>query len=107
MYKRFRYAYKLSQLFLFLLFWFFVSDAASTVIQVAVLFAQNEVHVSSTMILIGALVELISAVPGMLIWHWIQRRFKISVKTIIFIVTLLAGFVPLYIIGGLAPTPGG
>ncbi|KAI9288578.1 autophagy-related protein 22-like protein [Umbelopsis sp. AD052] len=107
MYKKFRYAYKLAHLFILLLFWFFVSDAASTILKVAVLFAQNEVNVSSTMILIGAMVELLAAVPGMLIWHWIQGRFKLKLKTIIFAVTMLAGFVPLYVLGGLAPTPGG
>lgn len=107
MYKKFRYAYKLAQLFILLLFWFFVSDAASTILKVAVLFAQNEVGVSSTMILIGAMVELLCAVPGMLIWHWVQGRFKLSLKTIIIAVTMLAGFVPLYVLGGLAPTPGG
>ncbi|KAH8551293.1 autophagy-related protein 22-like protein [Umbelopsis sp. PMI_123] len=106
-YQRFRYAYKLAHLFLFLLFWFFVSDAASTILKVAILFAQNEVQVSSTMILIGAIVDLVCAIPGMLIWHWIQTRFKLSVKTIIFCVTVAVGFIPLYIIGGLAPTPGG
>ncbi|KAG2177345.1 hypothetical protein INT43_008002 [Umbelopsis isabellina] len=106
-YQKFRYAKRLSQLFLFLLFYFFVSDSASTILKVAVLFAQNEIHVSNENTLMGTLVELGCAVPGMLLWHWAQKRFKWKPKTLVFALTLLTGALPAYVLGGFSSLPGG
>jgi MFS-type transporter involved in bile tolerance (Atg22 family) len=106
-YKKVRQAKQLSQLFSLLIFWFFVSDSASTILKVAVLFAQNDVHVSSEKTLIGAVLDLFCAVPGMLFWHFLQKRFKLKPKTLIFGLTILTGAVPIYVLGGLSPLPGG
>lgn len=106
-YRKISHARKLAQLFKFLVFWFFVSDSASTILKVAVLFAQNEVHVSSEKTLIGALLDLFCAVPGMLFWHFIQKRFKLTTRTLTFGLTILTGAVPIYVLVGLSPLPGG
>ncbi|KAJ2956798.1 hypothetical protein NQZ79_g7388 [Umbelopsis isabellina] len=72
-----------------------------------VLFAQNEIHVSDENTLMGSLVEMGCAVPGMLFWHWIQKRFKWTPKTLVFVLTLLTGAVPAYVLGGFSSLPGG
>lgn len=55
----------------------------------------------------GTLVELGCAVPGMFFWHWVQKRFKWKPKTLVFVLTLLTGALPTYVLGGFSSLPGG
>ncbi|KAJ3095193.1 Autophagy protein 22 [Phlyctochytrium planicorne] len=100
-------AAKLKQLIIFLIAWFIFSDAFTTIIQVAVLFASNELKMGAVELLIVATIVPFTAAIGTLFWNWIQRFFKLSSRSTLIIVAALYGLLPLWGIVGIYSTSVG
>ncbi|KAI8850036.1 autophagy-related protein 22-like protein [Chytridium lagenaria] len=96
-------ARKLKQMMFFLLGWFIFSDAFSTIITVAVLFATNEIGMPAFEIIIVATLVPFAAGIGCLFWNWIQRRFGLTSRQTLIIVTFLYALLPLW--GSSVSTP--
>ncbi|KAJ3211175.1 Autophagy protein 22 [Dinochytrium kinnereticum] len=100
----FKRARKLPNTFLFLVAWFLLSDALTTVGSVTILFAQNELGFSSTEIVIVAIAAPLTAAGGNYLWLLFQQRFKWSTKSMIILLLTLMTALPIYgILGLFAP----
>ncbi|KAJ3200695.1 Autophagy protein 22 [Dinochytrium kinnereticum] len=100
-------ARKLKQMIIFLAAWFIFSDAFSTIIQVAVLFASNEIKMKSFELLIVATLVPFAAGLGCIFWNWIQLRFKLSTRMTLIIVAFLYSLLPLWGVVGIYSTTVG
>ncbi|KAI9294684.1 MFS general substrate transporter [Neoconidiobolus thromboides FSU 785] len=94
----------LTEAFLFLLAWFIMSDAVSTIVAVAVIFAKKDLQFQLFELLIAAIIVPIAAGIGCVFWNFIRSRFKLTTKTMILILSLLYCLLPLYGLIGLAPS---
>ncbi|KAL2917721.1 Autophagy protein 22 [Polyrhizophydium stewartii] len=99
-------ASQLGQLFLFLLGWFIYSDGFTTIISVAILFFRTEVGVSASNLLIAAIVTPLFGGIGNYVWIVIQRKLKLTTKTVLMIQATMYCLLCLYGIIGFA-TPEG
>ncbi|KAJ3125020.1 Autophagy protein 22 [Irineochytrium annulatum] len=97
-------ARKLSNLFTFLIGWFIFSDAFTTTITVAVLFAHTELKMTNnTLIIVGLLVPLVAGL-GCLFWNWFQRRSGWSTRSCLVLLVSLYCILPIWgLIGFFAP----
>ncbi|KAJ2956797.1 hypothetical protein NQZ79_g7387 [Umbelopsis isabellina] len=93
----------LSQLFQYLVMWLFLSDGIFTILKVSVLFVQTVVHASSLVILTGSLVTMAVGGPSIMLWKWIERRFHIRPKSMLMFLSLMACFIPAYVLIGFSP----
>jgi len=95
---------QLSQAFRFLLAWFLLSDGISTVCSVSIIFGKGTLHMPQFQLIIAAIIVPIAALAGTYFWLWIQRRFHLSTRVMVIIISALYAFLPLYgIIGFFAP----
>jgi UMF1 family MFS transporter len=85
----------------FLASWLLLSDAVNTIITVAVLFAQTQLGASNLMLAALAALVPACAIAGAYGFLYIQRKFKITTKTMILIVVFLQIMIPFYGILGL------
>ncbi|ORX93246.1 MFS general substrate transporter [Basidiobolus meristosporus CBS 931.73] len=95
---------KLGQIFLFLLCWFFVSDAINTITSVAILFAKTTLGMNYVELLIAGVVVPLCAGVGNMMWLFIQRKLHLSTKKMIIIIISLYILLPVYgLLGFVAP----
>src|SRR2546421_6521046 len=88
----------------FMIAWFIVSDAYTTVLTVGTLFGKKVLGLSQVQLLIVAMIIPISAVVGAYILLKIQQYFNQSTKTMIIIIFSLHSLVPMYaLLGFVAP----
>ncbi|KAJ1982876.1 Autophagy protein 22 [Dimargaris xerosporica] len=94
----------LSQTFLFLLAWFFLSDGYSTIVSVSILFVKNNLKASNIQLIIAAFIVPFSSILGNFLFLWFQRRFDLATRTMIIIIAVLYIALPVYgIVGFFAP----
>ncbi|KAI8852365.1 autophagy-related protein 22-like protein [Chytridium lagenaria] len=95
---------RLKNLFIFLIGWFLYSDAFSTLLSVAVLYAQSELRMNTMQLLLLVIIVVIVAGLGCIIWDKFQRAFNISTKRILILQVVLYAFIPFWgIVGFFAP----
>ncbi|KAK9766965.1 Autophagy protein 22 [Basidiobolus ranarum] len=95
---------RLGQIFLFLLCWFFVSDAINTITSVAILFAKTTLGMGYVELLIAGIIVPLCAGIGSVGWLFIQRKLRLSTKRMIVIIISLYILLPLYgLLGFVAP----
>jgi UMF1 family MFS transporter len=97
---------ELSQLLIFLATWFIYSDAFTTLVNVAILFAQSELGADQPILLSATAIFPIFAGLGIKFWLWFQRKFKYSTQRMIFIQCVLYSLLPLYGLIGFWTQPG-
>lgn len=83
--------------------WLFLSDGIFTILKVSVLFIQTVVHASSLVILTGSLLTMAVGGPSVMLWKWIERRFNIRPKSMLMFLSLMACFIPAYVLIGFSP----
>ncbi|KAJ9055796.1 Autophagy protein 22 [Entomophthora muscae] len=96
-----RNARHLSQAFMFLLSWFIMSDAVSTIVSIAIIFAKKNLGLTLSDLMMAALIVPLSAGAGCIFWARLRSLFKLSTKTMILIVTALYVTLPIYGLIGL------
>ena len=96
MYKTLSHASRLSELFKFLAGWFIYSDSFTTVVSIAVLFAQSTLGAQTTIILIGIVIVPLFAGIGNIVWMKLQTHFSWSSKKTLLIQAFFYTFLPLY-----------
>ncbi|KAJ3377958.1 Autophagy protein 22 [Entophlyctis sp. JEL0112] len=103
-FKSFGKAGKLSNLFTFLLGWFFYSDSFGTLVNVSVLWAQTQLGFSTTEILILAAEVQLTALIGAYGWNQIQTRTKIASKNVVVIQNCIYILIPAWGLLGFVPS---
>ncbi|KAJ1913205.1 Autophagy protein 22 [Tieghemiomyces parasiticus] len=94
----------LSNTFLFLMAWFFLSDGYSTIASVSILFVKNNLKADNIQLIIAAFIVPLSCIVGNFIFLFIQRRFKIATRNMIILIGILYILLPLYgILGFFTP----
>jgi UMF1 family MFS transporter len=88
-------AQKLSQVFIFLLSWFIMSDALGSIAYIAVLFAKIELAATQVELFIAAFISPIMAVLGCIFWMYFQRFTKLRTKTMIILISVLYLVIPI------------
>jgi hypothetical protein len=94
---------KLSETYKFLLGWFLLSDAFTTITSTAVLFAKTSLGMNATSLTLVGILAPSAGILGALVVPFIQRRTQISTHTIILALVILISFVPLYGVLGFLP----
>ncbi|EGF83035.1 hypothetical protein BATDEDRAFT_33938 [Batrachochytrium dendrobatidis JAM81] len=98
--------HRLGQLFLFLLGWFIYSDGFTTIIAVAILFFRTEIGVSTTNLLIAAIITPLFAAIGCYVWNKIQVYTKATTKQILLAQAFLYCLLCVYGLIGFFTKPG-
>ncbi|KAI9199273.1 autophagy-related protein 22-like protein [Polychytrium aggregatum] len=88
----------------FLLGWFIYSDAFNTTISVAVLFAQDVIHLASFEILIIATIIPCSAFIGIYFWLWIKSVTGLTTSKMLVLQACLYALLPAYGLIGIFST---
>ncbi|KAJ1991718.1 Autophagy protein 22 [Dimargaris cristalligena] len=102
--RTFRQAGKLSNTFLFLMAWFFLSDGYSTIVSVSILFVKSNLKANNIQLIIAAFIVPFSSIIGNFLFLFIQRRLKISTRNMIIIIGTLYILLPIYgILGFFTP----
>lgn len=84
LYTTLRLALTLTQLRLFLLAWFLMSDAIATVGSTAIMFARTELHLSPTGVALLSISSTCSGILGTLLWPRITKYYSLrSSRTIV------------------------
>jgi UMF1 family MFS transporter len=94
-FKTFREASRLSQVFLVLFSWLILSDGISTVAYVSILFAKTELHFTTFETFILAFLAPLAAGIGCILWLQLQRIFKLRTRTMVIIVNTLYLVIPI------------
>ncbi|KAJ3200557.1 Autophagy protein 22 [Entophlyctis luteolus] len=97
-------ARKLSNLYTFLLGWFFYSDAWGTQAAVSVLWTKTQLGFTSVELLIMAAEVQLLALIGTFAWNRLQMHTKISTKTSLLIQSSFCALIPAWGILGLFPS---
>ncbi|KAI9019080.1 autophagy-related protein 22-like protein [Hyaloraphidium curvatum] len=94
--RTFGHAPKLKDTFIYLAAYFIFSDTINTISAVATLFGRVELNMSSTQLIIIAIVAPFAAFLGNYIWLWIAQRFKWSSKTGLIVLLAWMAVISLY-----------
>ncbi|KAJ3111269.1 Autophagy protein 22 [Phlyctochytrium bullatum] len=95
---------RLPNTFLFLVAWFFMSDAMTTVGSVTILFAQNELGFSASELTIIAIGAPLTAALGNYLFLRFQQHFRWSTRAVILLLVALMLLLPVYgVLGIFAP----
>jgi len=92
------------QVLMMLLCFYFYSDSYNTIASVGVLVAQSELCLSSVALLFIIFLILICANLGGIFFLWLQRRLKLSTKSMVLVVLTIYLFIALW--GSLGVVPG-
>ncbi|KAJ2991587.1 Autophagy protein 22, partial [Globomyces sp. JEL0801] len=104
LYKSISEARQQPELFKFLIAWFIYSDAFSTVVNIAILFAQANLGAGIVLLLSGAIIVPFGAGVGNILWIKFQNHYKFTTVQILRIQACLYLLMPLYgLIGFFAP----
>ncbi|KAI8901892.1 autophagy-related protein 22-like protein [Globomyces pollinis-pini] len=104
LYKSISEAKQQPELFKFLIAWFIYSDAFSTVVNIAILFAQANLGAGIVLLLSGAIIVPFGAGVGNILWIKFQNHYKFTTVQILRIQACLYLLMPLYgLIGFFAP----
>ncbi|KAI5289124.1 Autophagy protein 22 [Ascosphaera aggregata] len=96
-------AAKLPQMVIFLIAWFLLSDSIATVSSTAILFAKNELKMTTVQIALMSITSISSGIAGAFAWPKLAIRYNwTSVRTIVVCVICLE-LVPLYGMLGYIP----
>lgn len=101
--KTVRTAAKLRQTWVFLIAWFFLSDATATVSGTAILFARTELHMGTVPIALLSITATTSGIAGAFAWPHISKHFRLESKTTIIACMLMSEIIPLYGLLGFLP----
>lgn len=102
-YYTIRKAAKLRETFLFLISWFFYSDGYSTIASVAILFGKSELNMTSTQLVIIAVVTPLVAIAGNFFFLYVcRKRLQMASKRIVIMLLGLVSLIPVYGILGFA-----
>ncbi|KAJ1957656.1 Autophagy protein 22 [Dispira parvispora] len=94
----------LSNTFLFLLAWFFLSDGYSTIVSVSILFVKNNLKATNMQLIAAAFIVPFSSIVGNYIFLFIQRRCRMSTRNMIILIGILYIALPVYgILGFFTP----
>jgi MFS transporter, UMF1 family len=96
LYRTLRLALSLSQVRLFLLAWFLLSDAIATVGSTAILFARTELDLSAVGIACLSITATCSGVAGSVSWPILSRKFGWKTNRIIVLCLCFLEVIPLY-----------
>lgn len=106
-FKILKNAYKLSNLFKVLISWFFMSDALSLIINVAILFAKKNLQMTPAQLFIIAIIVPFSAALGIFLFEFISKKLKLSTKHMIILLNMLYLLMPIYAVCGIFTTKFG
>ncbi|KAF9346271.1 Autophagy protein 22 [Mortierella sp. NVP85] len=99
--KTIRKARKLKTLFYFLCTWFILGDGLYATSNMAILIAQDQLHLDNSSLIIAALVQFIFAGAGIVFWIWMQNSRGLSPLRTVIINSCLFGLIPVYCLLGL------
>ncbi|KAF9158750.1 Autophagy protein 22, partial [Actinomortierella ambigua] len=91
-------ARKLSQLSIFLMAWFMLSDAGNTITSVLYVIAYEDLHFTHIQSMILQLLMSVMAGVGAWLFLYIRQRWRLSTKTMIFITLIMYVMITLYIV---------
>ncbi|KAF0552749.1 MFS general substrate transporter [Gigaspora margarita] len=84
----------------FLFAYFFISDGMNTLVTVCVLFGKKELGMTNIELSLFAIIVPICAVIGIYLLLFIQKKFQLSIKTMIILESIGISLLPLYAILG-------
>ncbi|KAI8905423.1 autophagy-related protein 22-like protein [Gorgonomyces haynaldii] len=96
LFRTLKRASSLPELFKFLGGWFIYSDGFSTLVSVAILFAQTELGASQMLLLLAGIVTPLAAGLGNFFWKWFQSRMHLSTREILLIHVVMYSLLPIY-----------
>ncbi|RMZ79104.1 hypothetical protein DV738_g3473, partial [Chaetothyriales sp. CBS 135597] len=102
-YATLKLALGLSQVRLFLLAWFLLSDATTTVSSTAILFARTELGLTPVGIACLSITATCSGIAGATLWPFISRRLGWTTNRTIMACACLMEIIPLYSLLSLIP----
>ena len=102
-FRTLKHASRLPQTIKFLLAWFLLSDAVSTISSTAILFARTELHLSTIPLVLLSLTSIFSSMLGAFAWPRLASRFSLPPKSVL--IACIAGLelIPLYGLLGYIP----
>lgn len=103
LWKTIKIAVRLRQIAVYLIAWFLLSDAISTVNATAILFARTELKMSTVAVACLSITTTASGFSGAFIWPIIARRFSLQSRQTIVLCVVVLEFIPLYGLMGYLP----
>ncbi|EMR09439.1 hypothetical protein PNEG_02381 [Pneumocystis murina B123] len=94
---------KYKKIMLFLIAWFFISDAYSSISSTTVLFVKSTLHISPLGFIIITFLSTLFGVMGAFLWPYIARSLNFSLSQVLVFILFLSLFIPVYGILGLFP----
>ncbi|KAG0306723.1 Autophagy protein 22 [Dissophora globulifera] len=98
--KTLHQASQLKETFKYLIAWFILSDGSSTIISLSIFMGKKKFLLNNTQLMIGAILVPLSALVGTYLWLFIQRKFNLSSKRTLFIISAAFVLVPVYVLIG-------
>eukprot|EP00960_Hanusia_phi_P046643 757947-Hanusia_phi.AAC.4 len=98
------HAARYPETFKFLFAWFFYSDSYSTVAQIGVLLAQQQLCMPGSRLAFILIISIVFALLGNWFFLWLQQRFAVGSKAIVTI--NLCGYLVICIVGMMGFIPG-
>ncbi|KAH8804676.1 autophagy-related protein 22-like protein [Xylogone sp. PMI_703] len=103
LWKTIKIAVKLRQMAVYLISWFLLSDAISTVNATAILFARTELKLSTVAVALLSITTMASAFSGAMLWPIIARRFSLESRHTLVLCVIVLELIPLYGLMGYLP----
>nr|QFR37086.1 MFS transporter [Cyberlindnera americana] len=91
-----KHASALTDVLIYLLGWFIVSDSVTTINSAAVLFARSELQMSTPKLVIVGILTVICAIFGSMIVPKIQKLFNVTPKASLICIIVWTTVIPLY-----------
>ncbi|KAI6250560.1 Autophagy-related protein [Erysiphe necator] len=103
LWRRFKMIFQSRDISLFLLAWFFLSDAMATVSGTAILYAKTTLRMKPEAIGLINVIVTVTGIIGAFSWSLISRFFGLKPNQIILLCICLFEFIPLYGLSGFLP----
>ncbi|POS88464.1 hypothetical protein EPUL_000158 [Erysiphe pulchra] len=103
LWRRIKLARQSRDIAIFLIAWFFLSDAMATLSGTAALYAKTTLQMKSEAVGLINVVATITGVIGAFTWSFISRVFGLKPNQVILICICLFEFIPLYGLSGFLP----
>ncbi|KAF9905968.1 Autophagy protein 22 [Linnemannia zychae] len=100
-YKTVRQMRRLKTMFFYLSAWFILGDGLTSMSNMAVLVAQDQLQVSNDALIIAVLIQYVFAAVSMSFWIWLQNSRGVKPMTVVIVNTCLFGLLPIYCLTGL------
>ncbi|KAF9334498.1 Autophagy protein 22 [Podila minutissima] len=92
---------QLKTMFYYLCVWFILGDGLSSITNIAILIAQDQLKVGNSALILAALLQYFFAGVSMYFWIWLQNNRGVQPKTVVIINACLFGMIPVYCLLGL------